>query len=189
MKLFDGHFCRSFIKATKPNRKMIENCPTITPLQNVGTPLKSKSTIIYATPSLFITALRYRQLYTFQNQFISRIRFSCLRDAPTSTSVTHFGSISCLRQLVLSTYGPWALESFQRLGSNVGAVHARHCAGDVVTLSPSLERIADHAVEKPHYDERQKQSHQRKSADYQPAYNRPGFHSSIIGLPEAKSGP
>ena len=80
--------------------------------------------------SFLITALRYRQLYTFQNQFISRIEFSCLRDAPTSTSVTHFGSISSPSPLVLSTYGPLALESFQRV-STVGAVHARHCAAEL----------------------------------------------------------
>ena len=60
-------------------------------------------------PNLLITALRYRQLYTFQNQFVSRIEFSCLRDAPTSTSVTHFGSISSPSPLVLSTYGPCTL--------------------------------------------------------------------------------
>lgn len=73
--------------------------------QQAGRQLFHSQTI----PSLRITALRYRQLYRFQNQFISRIKISCLRDARHSTSVTQSGSISCLRTLVLSTYGPRTL--------------------------------------------------------------------------------
>jgi hypothetical protein len=61
--------------------------------------------------SRFKTAFVIRRLYIFQNQFISIAKFSCLRDARKSTSVTRFGSISCPRPLVLSTYTVRALRS------------------------------------------------------------------------------
>jgi hypothetical protein len=65
----------------------------------------------HAIPSRLITVLRYRQLYTFQNQFISLMRISCLRDAREGTAVSRFGSISCPRPVVLRQL------AFRALGS------------------------------------------------------------------------
>jgi hypothetical protein len=68
----------------------------------------------HAIPSRLITALRYRQLYAFQNQFciLARIDlFSCLSMHRIGTSATQFGSISCPRPLVLRTYASRALVS------------------------------------------------------------------------------
>lgn len=61
------------------------------------------------TQSRFKTAFVIRRLYIFQNQFTSIVLFSCLRDAGFVLKGTHFGSISCRSQLVLSTYMPWTL--------------------------------------------------------------------------------
>jgi hypothetical protein len=58
-----------------------------------------------------ITALRYRQLYTFQNQFISLMRFSCLSMHWIGTSATLFSSISCPRPVVLRQLASRALGS------------------------------------------------------------------------------
>jgi hypothetical protein len=68
----------------------------------------------HAIPSRLITALRYRQLYAFQNQFciLARIDlFSCLSMHRIGTSATQFGSISCPRPLVLRTDASRALVS------------------------------------------------------------------------------
>ena len=88
--------------------------------------VKVISTIIQTTPSRLITALRYRQLYTFQNQFISLMRISCLRDAGNGTSVSRFSSISCPRPLVLRQL------EFGALGFGLGCTfRLRHCAAVV----------------------------------------------------------
>jgi hypothetical protein len=70
----------------------------------------------HPTPNRLMAALRYRQLYTCQNQFISRIVFSYLRDARKCTSVTHVSSISCPRPLVLRQLAVSALEMPPRTG-------------------------------------------------------------------------
>ncbi len=68
--------------------------------------------IAHAIPSRFNAALRYRQLYTFQNQFsIARmVRFSHIRDEGFCTTDTGFGAISSPSPSVLSTYEPCTLQ-------------------------------------------------------------------------------
>ena len=95
-------------------------------------------TYCHATPSRFNTALWYRRLYIFQNQFNSIVLFSCLRDADFVLKGTHFGSISYRSPLVLSTYSPsalvWARHSMQ--------AQDRHCAGAVNAWQPLAELSA-----------------------------------------------
>jgi hypothetical protein len=89
--------------------------------------------IFHATFNLLITAFRYRQLYNFQNQFISIAFFSYLRDAQTSTSVTRFRTISSPRPLVLRTYADETLG----LGSTVRAARNGQRAAAVSALPPA----------------------------------------------------
>jgi hypothetical protein len=65
----------------------------------------------HAIPNRLMTILRYRQLYACQNQFISRINFSCLSMRQIRTSATQFSSISCPRPAVLRRLPLWALGS------------------------------------------------------------------------------
>jgi hypothetical protein len=88
--------------------------------------IKQASSSHQTIPSRLITALRYRQLYTFQNQFISLMRISCLRDARERTAVSRFSSISCPRPLVLRQFEVGAL------GFGLGCTfRLRHCAAVV----------------------------------------------------------
>jgi hypothetical protein len=86
-------------------------------VQQIANPNLDLSVLIaqpHAIPSRLKTALRYRQLYAFQNQFciLARIDlFSCLSMHRIGTSATQFGSISCPRPLVLRSYASRALVS------------------------------------------------------------------------------
>jgi hypothetical protein len=84
----------------------------VTQLEVVAEPHRDFADLIaegHAAPNLRITAFRYRQFHIFQNQFISMLESSCLRDARRGTSGTVFSPISSPSPLVLSTYGPSTL--------------------------------------------------------------------------------
>jgi hypothetical protein len=86
------------------------------------------------TPSLRMTALRYRQFHIFQNQFTSIVEFSCLRDAPIVLKNTLFSSISYPTTTVLGS-----------LADAGRAAHGLKCAAGVYLESAPAVRRPSHS--------------------------------------------
>jgi hypothetical protein len=126
------------------------DCSAADPKQPVWNPLIFR---LHATPNRLSAALRYRQLYTVQNQFISLMQSSCLRDAGTVLKDTLFSSISCPRPLVLRQLRVGALDFAFGL-NGVCRLRTRHCAGTLaeyfevafadLDIQPHLELVQSH---------------------------------------------